>query len=309
MDRRRHPRPVRESRRRHRRQQRAGLRHGARARRPRRTVVLACRDSRRGQDALRRLQAAVPGARAELRTLDLASLSSVREFAGELSRAYDGIDLLVNNAGVMAIPRRLTADGFEQQFGTNHLGHFALTGLLLPSIAGRPGARIVTVASDAHKGGRINFDDLMGERSYFRWRAYANSKLSNLLFAYELHRRLGAAGAEAISVAAHPGTAATNLIAPTAGNIRVLTKVLNAGIRLIGQSDEMGALPQLYAATAPGVQGGQYYGPDGLGGTRGYPTLVRSTKASYDEDTARRLWGVSEELTGVRFDFSAALSG
>jgi len=272
--------------------------HGAR-------VVLACRDASRGGQALRRLTTAVPGARAELRSLDLSSLESVRSFADEVLAAYDGIDLLINNAGVMAIPRRVSADGFELQFATNHLGHFVLTGLLLPRIAGRAGARVVTVSSNAHKAGKLDFDDLQAERSYRRWRVYSNSKLANLLFAYELQRRLADAGAAAISVAAHPGTAATNLVNATAGDNPVARAVLRFGVRITGQSEERGALPQLYAATAPGVQGGQYFGPDRLADTMGHPTEVTSTKRSYDEADAERLWAVSEELSGVSYDFSA----
>lgn len=274
--------------------------HGAR-------VVLACRDAGRGGEALRRLTAAVPGAQAELRSLDLSSLASVRAFADEVLTAYDGVDLLINNAGVMAIGRDVTVDGYERQFATNHLGHFALTGLLLPRIANRPGARIVSVSSNGHKMGGLNFDDLQSEKRYFRWRVYGNTKLANLLFAYELQRRLAAAGSPAISVAAHPGTAATNLVVPTAGNNPILRAVYKTGVRLIGQSDEQGALPQLYAATAPDVQGGQYFGPDRLANTVGHPSLQRSNGTSYDEATARRLWEASEQLTGVTYDFAAAL--
>jgi NAD(P)-dependent dehydrogenase (short-subunit alcohol dehydrogenase family) len=270
-------------------------------------VVLACRDASRGQAAMQRLDAEAPDADARLRSLDLSDLSSVRAFAEETSATYDGIDLLINNAGVMAIPQRQTTDGFEMQLGTNHLGHFALTGLLLPRIRDRAGARVVTVSSQAHKPGRINFDDLMGETKYGKWTAYNQSKLANLLFAYELDRRLRAAGSPAISVAAHPGYSATNLqsAGPQLAGDRLGGLLMNLGNRLFAQSDEMGALPQLRAATAPDVEGGDYYGPSQLFESRGAPRKVSSTRASHDEETARRLWEVSEELTGVRADVTA----
>jgi NAD(P)-dependent dehydrogenase (short-subunit alcohol dehydrogenase family) len=197
----------------------------------------------------------------------------------------------------MAPPRRRTADGFELQFGTNHLGHFALTGLLLPVMEGREDARVVTLSSTMHKTGRIAFDNLNGDRRYFRWRAYGQSKLANLLFMLELDRRLRASGSTVKSVGAHPGYAATNLQSAAAPLVdRLVMKVGNA---VVSQSDEMGALPQLYAATQPGVDGGLYIGPDGPGEQRGHPTVVRPNRAARDEATARRLWEVSEELTGV----------
>ena len=266
-------------------------RHGAR-------VVLACRNLEKGQAALADVAAAAaPGAPPELAELDLASLDSVRSFAGRFSDDHDGLDLLVNNAGVMAPPRRRTADGFELQFGTNHLGHFALTGLLLPTMEGRDDARVVTLSSNAHKFGKIAFDNLNGAPRYFRWRAYGQSKLANLLFALELDRRLRAAESTVRSLAAHPGYAATNLqtAAPPLFD-RLVMKVSNA---VIAQSEDMGALPTLFAATQPGLDGGMYIGPDGPGEHRGYPKVVRPNRAARDEETARRLWEVSEELTGV----------
>jgi NAD(P)-dependent dehydrogenase (short-subunit alcohol dehydrogenase family) len=270
-------------------------RHGAR-------VVMTARDPARGADALRRLRADVPDADVELRALDLADLASVRGFATELGASYPTLDLLINNAGVMAIPRRETVDGFEMQFGTNHLGHFALTGLLLPTLVDVRGARIVTVSSNAHKTGRIRFDDLQRSQSYSRWPAYSQSKLANLLFAFELQRRLSAIDAPAISLAAHPGTASTNLVAPGAEGNRLKERVMRLGVRIIGQSEEQGALPQLYAATAPDVHGGEYYGPSGIGESRGHPKLVTSTSMSRDPELAARLWSISQDLTGVRYD-------
>ncbi len=270
-------------------------------------VVMGCRDTDRGNASRSQVLAQVPGADVEVRRLDLASLASVREFADRLHADVPALDLLVNNAGVMAIPRQLTEDGFEQQFGTNHLGHFALTGLLLPSMVNRAGSRVVTVSSAAHKPGRIDFDDLMGERSYGKWSAYNQSKLANLLFAYELQRRLEVSGMATISVAAHPGYAATNLqqVGPRMQGSRIGGLLMSIGNSLFAQSDEMGALPQLYAATAPEVRGGEYFGPDGIGESRGHPKRVDSTKASKDAAAARRLWEVSEDMTGVRYDVFA----
>jgi NAD(P)-dependent dehydrogenase (short-subunit alcohol dehydrogenase family) len=187
------------------------------------------------------------------------------------------------------------------QFGTNHLGHFALTGLLLPLMLHQPGARVVTVASNAHKPGKIDFDDIMHESRYRKWRVYSDSKLANLLFTYELQRRLSAAGVPLISVAAHPGTSATNLVRASAGGNRLVEFVMANGVKLVAQSEAKGALPQLYAATAPEVKGGEYFGPNGIAENRGYPKLVDSISASKDPETAARLWTLSEDLTGVTF--------
>jgi len=271
-------------------------------------VVMACRDPGRGAAALAEVRAAVPDASAELARLDLASLDSVRALAERLRSEHPSIDLLINNAGVMATPRRLTADGFELQFGTNHLGHFALTALLLPALLGGESSRVVTVSSVAHRSGRINFDDLTGERRYFRWAAYGQSKLANLLFAYELERRAEAAGAAFASMAAHPGYSATNLQSAGPGVGGGIFAALNKGAmavanRLIAQSGDDGALTSLYAATFPGLPGGSFIGPDGPFEARGAPRIVDSSSASKDPAAARRLWSVSEELTGVSFDF------
>jgi NAD(P)-dependent dehydrogenase (short-subunit alcohol dehydrogenase family) len=261
-------------------------------------VVLACRNRERGEAALKEVTEAASGPAPELEELDLADLSSVRSFADRLAAGGEELDLLINNAGVMAPPRRRTADGFELQFGTNHLGHFALTKLLLPLMEGREDARVVTLSSTAHRMGRIAFDNLNGDRRYFRWNAYGQSKLANLLFALELDRRLRASGSTVKSLAAHPGYAATNLQSAAAPLVDRL--LMRLGNLVIAQNDEMGALPVLYAATAPGLEGGAYIGPDGPGEQRGYPKLVRPNRAARDEGTARRLWDVSEELTGVR---------
>jgi NAD(P)-dependent dehydrogenase (short-subunit alcohol dehydrogenase family) len=262
-------------------------------------VVLACRNLDKGRAALAEVEEAASGPDPKLEELDLASLSSVRSFAERFKASNDHLDLLINNAGVMASPRRYTADGFELHFGTNHLGHFALTGLLLPLMEGREDARVVTLSSNAHKTVRhIAFDNLNGDRRYFRWNAYGQSKLANLLFALELDRRLGAKGSTVKSLAAHPGYAATNLQSAAAPLLdRLVMKVGNA---VVAQNDEMGALPVLYAATEPGLEGGTYVGPDGIGEQRGHPKIVKPNRAARDEESARRLWDVSAELTGVR---------
>ncbi|REE73539.1 NAD(P)-dependent dehydrogenase (short-subunit alcohol dehydrogenase family) [Rhodococcus wratislaviensis] len=251
-------------------------------------VVLACRNTHKGEVVARSI-----GDNAEVRRLDLSDLASVREFAA----GVDSVDVLVNNAGVMAVPQRKTADGFEMQIGTNHLGHFALTGLLLDKITDR----VATMSSAAHQAGTIHLDDLNWERrKYNRWSSYGQSKLANLLFTYELQRRLSAAGSPVKAVAAHPGYASTNLQAHTES---VQDKLMAVGNRIFAQSAEMGALPMLYAATAPDVIGGSYIGPDGLFEQRGHPKVVGSNKKSRDEHTARALWSLSEDLTGVEFKF------
>jgi len=259
------------------------------------SVVLAVRDTEKGKAAAARIAGTAPGANVTVQPLDLASLESIRAAAGELRARHPRIDLLVNNAGVMFPPRQTTGDGFELQLGTNHLGHFALTGLLLEQMLPVPGSRVVTVSSLAHRlRARINFDDLQSERSYSRAAAYSQSKLANLMFTYELQRRLGHGMRATIAVAAHPGLADTELTRHSSAASAALA-------RLISQKAAMGALPVLRAATDPRVAGGQYYGPGGLFGTRGYPELARSSGQSRDTAIQRRLWTASEELTGVTF--------
>jgi NAD(P)-dependent dehydrogenase (short-subunit alcohol dehydrogenase family) len=262
-------------------------------------VVLAVRNLEKGNAALARIVAAHPKADVTLQELDLSSLDSVRAAAAALRSAYPRIDLLINNAGVMYTPKQLTADGFEMQFGTNHLGHFALTGLLLDNLLPVRGSRVVTVSSNAHKfRAAIHFDDLQWERRYDRIAAYGQSKLANLLFTHELQRRLAGQQKNTVAVAAHPGTSDTELT-------RNLPRVLKPPAALLApvlfQSAAMGALPTLRAATDPDVEGGQYYGPDGFLEQRGHPKLVSSTAQSHDEELQRRLWTVSEELTGVTY--------
>lgn len=256
-------------------------------------VIMACRSLEKGEKAVAQIQAEIPDANLALMALNLADLSSVRSFAQEYRANHKKLDILINNAGVMATPYRKSADGFEMQFATNHLGHFALTGLLLDLVLDAENGRIVTISSQMHKTGRINFDDLNGEIAYSKWVAYGQSKLANLLFAYELQRKLAAASQNTISVAAHPGYSATNLQSGSG-----LFSALNP---LIAQSASMGALPTLFAATHTEVQGGDYIGPRSFGGWRGYPAIVQSNPASHDESIAKKLWAVSEELTGVKY--------
>ena len=266
-------------------------------------VVLACRNMDKAHAAAERITALAPGASVEAMALDLSSLASVRGFADAFKARNRMLHVLCNNAGVMAIPYSRTTDGFEMQFGTNHLGHFALTGLLLDRLLAADGARVVTVSSGAHKMGQIHFDDLKLEHGYGKWRAYGQSKLANLLFAYELQRRIEAAGAKLISVACHPGYAATNLQAmgPRMSGSAMMETMMGLANRLFAQSAAMGALPTLYAATAPELRGGEYIGPDGLGEMWGHPVKVNSNAASHDTAAAARLWQISEQLTNVRY--------
>ncbi len=263
-------------------------------------VVLAVRNLEKGNAALARIVAAEPDADVTLQELDLSSLDSVRAAADALRSAYPRIDLLINNAGVMWTPKQVTQDGFEMQFGTNHLGHFALTGLVLDRMLPVRGSRVVTVSSSGHRLlASIHFDDLHWEHRYDRVAAYGQSKLANLLFTYELQRRLAARrDAKTIALAAHPGTSNTELTRNLPALIRPAANLLRP---LLFQSPAMGALPTLRAATDPAAQGGEYYGPDGFAEQRGHPKIVKSSAQSHDEDLQRRLWTVSEELTGVTF--------
>ncbi len=259
------------------------------------TVIVAVRDRSRGEEAAGRIRDAASEANVEVMTLDLADLGSIQAFAAAFKEKHDALDLLVNNAGVMMPPKSQTADGFELQFGTNHIGHFALTGLLLDRLLQTEGSRVVNVASMAHNWGSIDFEDLQWERKrYKKAKSYGQSKLANLLFTYELQRRLDAAGAKIKAVAAHPGWTATNL-QRSSGVFRAMNP-------LFAMKAWQGALPTLYAATAGDVRGGDYFGPGGFMEMRGYPKRVKSNAASRDQAVATRLWDVSEELSGVRFD-------
>ena len=261
------------------------------------TVVMACRSLEKGAEARDRILSQAAEADVQLMHMDLGSLTSVRKFADAFRDQSDQLDLLINNAGVMVPPFTKTEDGFELQFGVNHLGHFALTGLLLSLISSTPRARIVTVSSEAHRRCKIDFDNLNGEKSYSSWPFYGRSKLANLLFTNELQRRLGAAGHSTLAIAAHPGWTATDLQRHTG-----LVNSLNG---VFAMPSDQGALPTLFAATAPDVSGGGFFGPDGIFNMRGYPTEVRAAGRAHDLDTAARLWQISEQLTGVRFEFAA----
>jgi hypothetical protein len=268
------------------------------------TTILACRDVARAGEAVARIKATFSTAAVEAMQLDLASLASVRSFAEAFLRRYGSLHVLCNNAGVMALPYCMTADGFEMQFGTNHLGHFALTGLLLERLLATPGSRVVNVSSTAHRFGVMHFDDLQGQKRYRKWHAYGQSKLANLLFTYELQARLKRAGAGTISVACHPGYAATNLQPASARmtGSRLIEAITDLGSRLLAQSAAMGSLPTQYAATAPDVRGGDYIGPDGFLENTGYPKKTTSNARSHDRTAAEKLWKVSVELTGVGFE-------
>ncbi len=270
-------------------------------------VIMTSRNQQKGQKALNAIQQEAPDSSLQLTQLDLADLTSVASFADDYLSQHNQLHILVNNAGVMAIPQRATSDGFEMQFGTNHLGHFALTGQLLPALLNTPGARVVNVSSTAHRFGKINFDDLNWEQSYNRWQAYGASKAANLFFTYELQRKFEERGADVISVAAHPGYASTNLQGAGAkmNGSDFQMRVTNLMNKIFAQSQEMGALPQLYAATASEVQGGEYFGPDSLFESRGHPQKVESNEYSHDTAVAQKLWQVSEELTGVTYSMQA----
>lgn len=269
-------------------------------------VVMACRDPGRAGEALARVRAESPSAEVETLALDLASLASIRAAAAELRERVPRIDVLVNNAGVMAIPRRATADGFEMQFGTNHLGHFAWTGLLLERVDAA--GRVVTVSSMVHKRGRMAWDDLMGDKSYSAWTAYNQSKLANLLFMYELDRRLRKAGSRVKSVGCHPGYAATNLqgVGPQMSGSSFSGMIMKIGNSLFAQSAEAGAYPTLYAAVGEDIEGGDYTGPGGFMEMGGAAVKVGTTDLARSEEDAARLWSLSEELTGVRYALPAA---
>ncbi len=265
-------------------------------------VLLACRNAEKGEAARAKIAADYPAANVQVRVLDVADLDSVRRFATEFLNDDKPLDLLINNAGVMALPeRRTTPQGFEMQFGTNHLGHFALTGMLLPALLRQAGSRVVTVASIAHKGGKLNFDDLNAERSYDPRGAYQQSKLANVVFGLEFDRRLRARAAGTQSIVAHPGVAVTNIISNGMGN-GLQGRIVNALMPLVAQSDDRGSWPLLYAATSPEARGGGYYGPDGIAEIKGTPVEVKPKPHAMDAAAGKRLWDISEELTGIRYE-------
>jgi NAD(P)-dependent dehydrogenase (short-subunit alcohol dehydrogenase family) len=264
-------------------------------------TILACRSMEKAQAALDQIRDEIPAAKAEIMQLDLASQKSVQDFAKKFQGKYDRLDILLNNAGIMYVPYGVTEDGFERHFGTNHLGHFALTGLLIDLLLKTPDARIVTVSSVGHRSGEMDFDDLMfeGGRDYRGQRVYGRSKLANLLFTYEMQRRFEAMDAKVIAVAAHPGGSNTNLARHVED--RWYFRLMRPLFEVVAQPASMGALPSLRAAVDPDVKGGDYYGPEGFMESAGYPILVQSNEASHNLEDAQKLWKVSEELTGVRF--------
>jgi NAD(P)-dependent dehydrogenase (short-subunit alcohol dehydrogenase family) len=267
---------------------------------------MACRSERRGERAAAEIRRATSAGDLDVRVCDLADLDSVAAFAEGVAGAYDGVDVLCNNAGVMAIPRQETDDGFEMQLGVNHFGHFALTGQLLPLLRASDGeSRVVTQSAGAHTAGEMDFADLNWERSYGKWRAYGRSKLANLLFAFELQRRLAAADLDIVSAACHPGYADTELQfrGPRESGSTLKMAGMKLSNALLGQSAERGALPMLYAATSDKIAGGEYVGPGGLFGMRGYPELQTPSADATDESDAKELWSVSEERTGVTYEF------
>ncbi|ETP69608.1 SDR family oxidoreductase [Planococcus glaciei] len=264
-------------------------------------VILAVRDTDKGQTALEHIKKEAPGASVEVMKLDLSDLDSISDFAEQAKGKMDSLDLLINNAGVMVPPFTKTKDGIELQFASNHLGHFALTGRLLPLLLKAPASRVVTLSSLAHRGAAIDFDNLDGSKGYKGMKFYGQSKLANLMFAQELDKRLKQHGLPTISIACHPGISATNLFkfgkreAP-----RIFKRLMNRYF----QPAVMGALPTIYAATEPGLKGGEYIGPDGKGQRRGYPIIETPHKAAHNEAVSQRLWEISEKLTGVSFNFT-----
>lgn len=257
-------------------------------------VVMGCRDLGKAEEALNQIISEDPDASLEIIRLDLSDLASVKDFVSDFSKKHQSLDILCNNAGVMMTPYQKTVDGFELQLGTNHFGHFALTGLLIDKLMGTKNSRIVTMSSMAHSMGKIDFDNLNWEKKYGRTKAYNRSKLANLLFAYELQRRLEAKGSKTISMGSHPGWTRTKL----QRNV-FLFRALNP---FLSQKPKKGALPMLYAATSPEAEGGGYYGPDGRMGWKGYPKKVKSNDRSHNLEDAKKLWEISEELTGVKFN-------
>ena len=266
------------------------------------TVVMACRNSHKADEAKARILATLPQAHVEVAIVDMADLTSIRAFAEAFVATGRKLDLLINNAGIMALPKRTaTAQGFEAQFGTNHLGHFALTGELMPALLKTPGSRVVTVASIAHKGGRMRFEDPNWERNYDPRKAYQQSKLANILFGLELDRRLKRANADVASILAHPGVATTSIVSNGMG-VNLKTKIINGLILpLLAQSEARGSWPTLYAATSPAAQSGHYYGPDGIAEIKGTPVEVKPKPQALDPVAAARLWHISEQMTAVEY--------
>ncbi|MEE8357024.1 MAG: oxidoreductase [Anaerolineales bacterium] len=264
-------------------------------------IILASRNKNKAEAALSQIQTEIPGSQAEILQLDLANLRSVQQFADSFKKKYDRLDILLNNAGIMMVPYGKTKDGFEKQFGTNHLGHFALTGLLIDLLLKTPGSRVVNISSNAHQFGEMNFSNMMNEdgEGYSSQKAYGRSKLANLLFTYGLQRRFNALEVDTIALAAHPGISNTNIAAHIFKRWRL--RILQPLMGLMLQSAAMGALPGIRAAVDPQVKGGEYFGPDGSRERSGYPVVVLSNESSYNLENALQLWEISEKLTGVSY--------
>lgn len=264
-------------------------------------VILAVRDKEKGNKAIAELKEHNPDRSVQMILLDLADLKEIQNFAETYTTQFDTLDILINNAGVMMPPYSKTKDGFELQFGSNHLGHFALTGLLLPLLKETKDSRVVTLSSLAHRGASIDFNNLEGSKGYRAFKFYGQSKLANLLFSKELDNRLKSSGIDTLSIACHPGVSSTNLFKMGGKFLQPLVKVTNRFF----QPASMGALPSIYAATEVSLVGGEYIGPDGKGNRSGYPAIEHPANGVYNEDTMKRLWDVSEQLTGIHFDFSS----
>ena len=266
-------------------------------------IVMACRNQQKAKAAMILIHKEVPKARLHFIKLDLASLKSIKSFAKEFKQAFEQLDILCNNAGIMAIPYSKTADGFEMQFGTNHLGHFALTALLIDVLMKTPKSRIVNVSSIAHHFGKMNFEDLNSEKSYAKWAAYGQSKLANILFTLELQKRLTEVGSKTLCIASHPGYASTNLqsVGPKMENSKIGEKFNAWANKMFAQSAEMGALPTLYAATHSPILGGNLYGPNKFWNSRGYPVLNQIAKQGRKPADGKQLWKMSEEMTKIKF--------
>jgi len=270
------------------------------------TVIMVCRNLEKGTEAVNELRAEIPNAKVELEELDLSKLTSVRKFAKEFNQKFDRLNVLVNNAGIMQPPYTVTEDGFELQIGVNHFGHFLLTGLLLDKLKVAPGSRVINQSSIAHNSGKMNFDDINSQNKYSRTGAYGQSKLANLLFSYELNRLFKENSIETIAVGVHPGYTATNLQhnGPMLGGKSIWSRLYTVTNKLIAQGIDKGILPMLYAATQDDVNGGDYIGPKTFFGTRGYANRIKSSKRSYNLEDAKTLWGLSEELTGHKYEFN-----
>lgn len=266
-------------------------------------IIMACRNTEKGEKAKKQILEKYPEAKLEVRKLNLASLQSIKDFSKAFLKDYNELHVLCNNAGVMALPESRTEDNLEMQFGTNHIGHFALTALLFPLLKNTKNSRIVNISSELHKYGKMNFSDLQAEKKYSKWKAYNQSKLANMLFTYELQRKIEANNIAMLSLAAHPGYASTNL--QTAGaimsNARIKEKLSSFGNLLFAQSQEMGALPSILAIAGEEVSNGDFYGPGGFMNMRGFPKKVPSSKRSHNKDDAKRLWEISEKLSGIDF--------